>query len=314
MKVSTSHPSDATFRRWVRFLVLALTALAAMLFLPPSPASAAARLSIESGGVSRSAVVVLRDRLKLRRRPLVIVLHRGGGLGAHIRRRLGLEDIAQSSKPIFLYPDAIKGVWPAAPGADADRDIKFLHDLVEHFIKQGAVDPRRIFVVGVSSGGVFAYRAVCAGIGRPVAGLATLISAMPADLANCAPGPVAYVAVSNLSDPRIPYAGGKATLTEASFDALPAESAFALFAKNNSCGARREDKPFPEREPRGAAKLVRGSILAYTGCKAPVELIQVDRGGHRIPGRRTDRLEPVAEEEDFDAARAIWDFLKGNGA
>jgi polyhydroxybutyrate depolymerase len=314
LKVSASPPSDASVRRRVRFLVLALTALAALLFFPPSPASAAARLSIESGGVSRSAVVVLRDRLKLRRRPLVIVLHRGGGLGAHIRRRLGLEDIAQSSKPIFVYPDAINGVWPALPGADADRDVKFLHDLVEHFIRQGAVDPRRIFVVGVSSGGVFAYRAVCAGIGRPVAGLATLISAMPADLANCAPGPVAYVAVSNVSDPRIPFAGGKATLTEASFDALPAESAFALFAKNNGCGARREDKPFPEHEPRGAAKVARGSILTFTGCKAPVELVRVDRGGHRIPGRRTDRLEPVAEEEDFDAARAIWEFLKGNGA
>jgi len=301
-------------RRWIRFLVLALTALAAVTFFPPSPASAAARLSIDSGGLSRSAVVVLRDRLKLRRRPLVIVLHRGGGMGAHIRRRLGLEEVAESNKPIFVYPDAINGVWPAAPGADADRDVKFLHDLVEHFIKQGAVDPRRIFVVGVSSGGVFAYRAVCAGIGRPVAGLATLISAMPADLANCAPGPVAYVAVSNVSDPRIPFAGGKATLTEASFDALPAESAFALFAKNKSCEARREDKTFPEHEPRGATKFVRGSILTYTGCKAPVELIRVDGGGHRISGRRTDRLEPVAEEEDFDGARAIWEFLKGNGA
>jgi polyhydroxybutyrate depolymerase len=315
VKVSTSNPA-AAIRPSVRFFVLALAALACGLFFLPAPASAAARLTIESGGISRSAVVVLRDRLKLRRRPLVIVLHRGGGLGAHIRRRLGLEDVAQSSKPIFLYPDAINGVWPALPGADADRDIKFLHDLVEHFIKQGAVDPRRIFVVGVSSGGVFAYRAVCAGIGRPVAGLATLISAMPADLANCAPGPVAYVAVSNASDPRIPYAGGNATLTEASFDAMSAESAFALFAKNNSCGARREDKAFPEHEPRGAAtKLVRGAILSYTGCKAPVELIRVDRGGHRIPGRKPDRLEPVAaEEEDFDGARAIWDFLKRNGA
>ncbi len=84
-------------------------------------------------------------------------------------------------------------------------------------------------MVGVSSGGAFAYRAVCAGIGRPVAGIATLISAMPADLANCAPGPVAYVAVSNVSDPRIPYAGGKATLTEASFDALPGGERLCAF-------------------------------------------------------------------------------------
>ena len=314
MKVLTSNRSAAALRLSVRFLVLALAALAAGLFFLPAPASAAARLTIELGGISRSAVVVLRDRLKLRRRPLVIVLHRGGGLGARIRRRLGLEEVAESSKPIFLYPDAINGVWPAAPGADADRDLKFLHDLVEHFIKQGAADPRRIFLVGVSSGGVFAYRAVCAGIGRPVAGIATLISAMPADLANCAPGPVAYIAVSNASDPRIPYVGGLATLTEASFNALPAESAFALFARNNSCSGRREDKAFPEHEPRGAAKVMRGSIMSYTGCKAPVELIRVDRGGHRIPGRKPERVEPVAEEEDFDGARAIWDFLKRNGA
>lgn len=316
MRVSTSNRTAAVLRLSNRFLILALVSLAGWFVLSPAPASAAARLTIESGGVSRSAVVVLRDRLKLRRRPLVIVLHRGGGMGAHIRRRLGLEEVAESNKPIFVYPDAINGVWPAAPGADADRDVKFLHDLAEHFISQGAVDPRRIFVVGVSSGGAFAYRAVCAGIGRPVAGLATLISAMPADLANCAPGPVAYVAVSNVSDPRIPYAGGKATLTEASFDALPAESAFALFAKNNSCGARREDKAFPEHEPRGAAKFVRGSILSYAGCKASVELIRLESAGHRIPGRKPDRdrLEPVAEEEDFDASRAIWDFLKRNGA
>jgi polyhydroxybutyrate depolymerase len=317
LKVSTSNRSAAALRLPVRFLVLALAALACALVFTPAPASAAARLTIESGGISRSAVVVLRDRLKLRRRPLVIVLHRGGGLGARIRRHLGLEEVAESSKPIFVYPDAINGVWPAGPGADADRDIKFLRDLTERFIREGVVDPRRIFVVGVSSGGVFAYRAVCAGIGRPVAGLATLISAMPADLANCAPGPVAYVAVSNASDPRIPYAGGKATLTEANFDALPAESALALFARNNGCGARRDDRAFPEHESRGAAKFVRGAILSYAGCKASAELIRVDRGGHRIPGRKPDRqpaLEPAADEEDFDAARAIWDFLKRNGA
>jgi poly(3-hydroxybutyrate) depolymerase len=44
-----------------------------------------------------------------------------------------------------------------------------------------------------------------------------------------------------------------------------------------------------------------------------VELIRVDRGGHRIPGRKSGQ-EPVADDDEFDGARAIWDFLKRNGA
>jgi polyhydroxybutyrate depolymerase len=279
-----------------------------------APASAAARLAIESGGVSRGAVVVLHDRLKLRRRPLVIVLHRGGPLSAHFRRLLGLEEIAASAKPIFVYPEPINGAWPTAPGADADRDVKFLRDLVDHLISQGEVDPHRIFMVGVSSGGVFAYRAVCAGIGHAVDGLATLTSGMPADLANCAPPPMAYIAVANSGDPRIPFAGGPATLPGSTFDALPAEGAFALFAKANGCATRREDRPFPDHEAREArgSKSARGLVLSYGGCKKPVELIRVDIGGHRIPGHNHPPETPT-EEGDFDASRAVWDFLKRSG-
>ena len=290
-----------------------LLALAAGFFCPLAPASAAARLTLESGGISRSAVVVLRDRLKLGRRPLVIVLHRSGGIGAHVRRRLGLEEIAQSSKPIFVYPDAINGVWPVAPGAEADRDVRFLRDLVDHYVNEGAVDPRRIFIVGLSSGGAFAYRAACAGVGRPVAGLATLIAAMPDDLANCAPPPLAYISVNGQDDALVPYAGGKTTFADASFNSLPAEGALAIFARINGCGARRDERPIADRDKHDHS---RAFILSYAGCKAPVELIRVEGGGHRIPGRKSDpQLESSGGgNSDFDASRAVWEFLRRNGA
>ena len=288
-----------------------LLALGAMLLFS-APAAAAARLTVESGGVSRSALVVLRDRLKLHRRPLIIVLRRDGGI--HQRRHHGLEEAAESSKPIFVYPETESGSWPTAPGPAADRELLFLNDLTARVMKEAAVDPRKIYIVGVSSGGAFAYRAACAGFGHPLAGLATLISAMPDDLANCAPkAPVAYIAVSGAADPRIPFGGGPTTLPDASFSALPAETTLAAFAKAASCGARKEEKPIADRDPHDGSKAF---ILSYAGCKAPVELIRVDGGGHAIPGRKLEKQFEASggQNNDFDAYRAIWDFLKRNGA
>jgi poly(3-hydroxybutyrate) depolymerase len=45
-------------------------------------------------------------------------------------------------------------------------------------------------------------------------------------------------------------------------------------------------------------------------------MIRVDGGGHRIPGHKSDpQIEPVGgENNDFDASRTVWDFLKRNGA
>jgi polyhydroxybutyrate depolymerase len=296
-----------------RFPLAALMAAATLLCLPDQ-ASASARLTIESSGISRSAVVVVRERLKLRRRPLIIVLHRSGALGSRVRHGLGLEGAAQSNGPIFIYPEATSGGWPAKPGPDADRDLKFLRDLVDHYVSEGSVDPRKIFLVGVSSGGAFAYRAACAGIGRPVAGLATLISAMPDDLANCAPSaPLAYISVSGQADPLVPYAGGKTVFLESAFNSLSSEGALSVFARINGCGARREDHPIADRDKSDHS---RAYILSYAGCKAPVEMIRVDGGGHRIPGHKSDpQIEPVGgENNDFDASRTVWDFLKRNGA
>ena len=79
-----------------------------------APVLAAAVLTIDSAGLTQKAIIVERVPLKLARRPLVVVLHGENGNGARIRRRLALEKIADSNKPIFLYPDALGGHWTGA--------------------------------------------------------------------------------------------------------------------------------------------------------------------------------------------------------
>ena len=192
----------------------------------------------------------MHERLKLRRRPLVIVLHPTGGVGARAHRHVGLEEIAESSRPVFLYPDALGGEWPAAPGPDADRDVKFLRDLVDRFINDGSIDPRKIYLIGEAS-------AASSPIGRLAPELDVRWPVSRRSLPPCRPtspiappAPIAYIAISHVGDPRIPFAGGPAKINEAAFDALPAETALAVFAKNASCSAKREERPLADAIPQ----------------------------------------------------------------
>jgi polyhydroxybutyrate depolymerase len=292
-----------------------LLAVAASALLFPAQAEAAARLNIQSGGTVRSTVVVEHERLKLRRRPLIIVLHSTGGVGARVHRHGAFEEISETSKPVFLYPDALSGDWPVAAGPDSDRDVKFLRDLIERFVAEGAVDPRKIYLIGEASGGVLAYRALCAGLGRPLAGFAALGSGMPADLAGCAASPTPYIAVNYAGDPRVPIAGGPTKIAEAPFDAMPAESALALFAKNAGCSGKREERPLSERDSRGPHP-AKGVVLSYSGCKAAVELVRLEGTGLRLSSHLlTQHSTPYGDEGgEFDAPRKVWDFLKRNGA
>lgn len=307
-----------TFMFTVRSALLAAFCFSSLVFCNAAPASAAVKLTMELGGQKRTATVIERGRLKLARRPLIIVLHSANSHGGRVRGRLGLEQAANSAKPFFVYPDAIDGHWGAAAGPAADRDLTFLRDLVARFVNEGTVDRKKIFIVGLGSGGAMAYRAACAGLGQPLAGLAILLSSAPADLAECAPTrPTAYFAIVATADPLAPFGGGATSFKDAKYDALSGDAALMIFAKAAGCEAKKEPTLIPDRDPSDGT---RAFVDRFSGCKAPVEQVRIEGGGHHIPGRhhelgereRASNLGPT--NNDFDAPHYVWEFLRRAGA
>lgn len=314
--VAMSRESGRPPFRWrVQGFAAALAGLIAFglsACLLPASASAAARLYMKSGGVNRSAVVVEHEALKLRRRPLVIVL-RPRGMAAK-RHRFAFQDIVESRKPVFITPEPLGAGWPVAAGPAADRETTFLRDLINRFVGEGVGDPRKIFLVGESTGGVFAYRAACAGLEHPLAGIAALGAAMPADLASCGFNPMAFMAVNNIGNPNVPFEGGQARIGDAAFQALPAETTLSLFASRAGCAPKPEDHPVIERDSHGVNH-VRGAVLSFSGCKAPVEEVRL---GMALPNGVAQKpahpaATPMDEGRDVDAARRVWNFLRRNG-
>jgi polyhydroxybutyrate depolymerase len=281
-----------------------------------SALAAAAHVAIESGGQRRTAVLVERERLKLGRRPVIVVLHGGSGSGARVRRNLGLEETIRSRNVTLVYPDAINGHWGETKET-AQRDIDFLRTLLDRLIANGTADRRKIFVVGSSTGGMLALRMACERAGEAYAGVATIIANLPADIAESCqpPKPIPLMVINGTANPIMPYAGGTTKITDSKVDVVSTDATLAPFAKADGCGEGRTTIALPDRDPKDGT---RSYIDKLNGCKAPVELIRVEGGGHTIPGRfsaGTTRGQPVgAHTNDFDAAHAIWDFFRKLGA
>ena len=301
-----------------RRLLLGAYAFASLLGgLAAAPALAfSGRMSVESGGITRTAIVVEHDRLKRTRRAVVLVLHGGSGNGARIRRNLGFDEIGRLAGRILVYPDAVDGHWGDAEGPAAVRDVTFIRDLITKLVSDGIADRRRIFLVGTSTGGGMALRAICQS-GEAFAGAAVLIAGMPADLATSCkpPRPLALMMVLGTADTLVPYNGGVTNLADSKIEILPADTTLAIFARAASCSDTRTTTAIPDHDAHDGSRVY---IEKFTGCKAPVELLRVEGGGHSIPGRVATDTHNLpssvgTRNNDVDTTKLIADFFRPLG-
>lgn len=294
---------------------LLLAALLALAAAPGAARAASGRISIESGGVPRTAILVQHRRLKQARRPLVIVLRSTGEKSARLKKLFGLGELAGLTGPVLVYPDPVGGRWSDA-GPEAARDGVFIRDLVAKLVADRIIDRRKVFIVGVSNGGFAAFRVICDNA-QLFAGAAALITAMPADLAGTCmlSRPVPLMMIVGTADPAIPYAGGKASTPDSHVSVLSADATLAVFGKAAGCAEGRSSTIMPDRDTRDGT---RAWLDKLNGCKVPIELLRVEGGGHWAPGRgggsgvESGRGGP--RNHDVESVRLIWDFFRGLGA
>lgn len=141
-------------------------------------------------------------------RPLVIVLHGFSASADSTRSSFGMDVIADREDFVVAYPDGFGRTWnygipigkgeikPQAGGKTVD-DIAFLKALIERLAKTGQIDRSRIYLTGVSYGGMMAFAVACA-LSREIAAVAPLITGMSEQQrADCRPEralPMAVVA------------------------------------------------------------------------------------------------------------------------
>jgi polyhydroxybutyrate depolymerase len=218
--------------------------------------------------------------------PLVVVLHGAGATAKEVERRYHWDPLADREGFVVAYPQGIGRRWDDS----GTRDVKFLRALVVEVSRRSSIDPARVFVTGISNGGVMTYRAGC-GLADIVAAIGPVAAWFP----DCIPtAPVSVVHIHGLDDHVFGFAGGKGT--------PPVLEGLAAWRRADGCSD-------------GSTSVRAGEVVhtAWRSC-APgvaVDLYTIARGQHEWPGA-VPKAGNDAVSRALDATSTIWAFFEAH--
>jgi polyhydroxybutyrate depolymerase len=261
------------------FRAAALTALAAA---GCGRALLAEELRVNTANGLRTAIVRPADEA---RAPTVIVLHGALISAEYTVRWYGFSEAARRYGFAAVFPRGIALQWN--DGRDAWMsgvdDVGFLKRLARELVARGTADPARLYMVGISSGGMMTFRMLCEAA-ELFAGAGTIIASMPAAAgAKCRPGrPVPVVMFNGTADPLVPYRGGGVGFGGWQGRVWSAEGTAAFLARGNGCGPASKAR-LGGGSPPGAIRIVR---FDWQRCSSQrgVTLYRVEGGGHQVFG------------------------------
>lgn len=244
-------------------------------------------------------------------RPVLVAFHGPGGNGRRMERLTHLDQIADRYGFTVVYPDGPRGGWPLTAGPHLATATAFVDRMVDDVVRRGHADPRRVFVVGLSTGGMFTQLLGCSSAGR-LAGVAAVAGAMPAGAAQaCHPArPLRVLLVHGTQDAQVPYAGGMTSARAGRVEVLSEQADADLWRRLDGCpAARPQTHDLPEKFRDGT----RVSVAVTGGCGGGtgVAVYTVTGGGSAWPGGTRSQPPTLAGKpgRDFDAGQVIWRFF-----
>jgi polyhydroxybutyrate depolymerase len=279
--------------------------------------------SIDIKGVARSYSAQLPARKPA---PLVIVLHGNTQTGADMAARTSWPDVARREGFGVVFPNGLNRAWAdlrpntkragRAPPEGTD-DVGFIVALIEKFVRDGAADPRRIYVTGLSNGGAMTMTMICARADLFAAAASVIMNLTDDMAASCHPAKqVPMLMINGTADPLIPYEGGRGTSRFAVPGFWSTQQTFDFWRRVNGCDA--QDAAVAELDHRDQTDPTTVTRISAQCPKGrDVVLYRVNRGGHRMPGNASDVHFPRIvnmlfgpQNRDIDGAEVIWEFFR----
>ena len=262
--------------------------------------------------------------------PLLFVLHGGGGTPDAVAKLTGFDRLADSAGFIVAYPAAVNRHWNDGRGVlrfksqrENVDDVGFIARLIDRFAKEARADPGRVYVAGVSNGGMMCHRLGCELSGK-VAAIASVAAAVPENLeaesksnirCRIAEGrhdgakPVSVLMINGTADPLVPWQGGGVGLVAKRGYVLSAPQSVRFWVERDGCVAEPDTSLLPHVDVNDSTR-VRKEAYGRGGQGSEVVLYTVEGGGHTWPGgaARPARFGQCCR--DMNATEVIWEFFR----
>lgn len=276
---------------------------------PPQTADLLTVETLQSGTRSRTYSVYYDGQPE--GKPVVIALHGGGGDGATMATQANLVDKAKREGFVLVLPHGTGrlpgvGTWNAggccayAARENVD-DVAFIGRVIEDVEARLETDRSRVYVIGISNGGMLAFR-IAGEMPHRIAAVGTVVGAIFADQ----PQPeiaVPVIMITAAKDEIVPSAGGMSShrLVKRS-QMKPFKSARAtaeFWAQVNGCAP-------------GAHQTITGVVRAqtYQDCVAETVHLIIENASNAWPGGQKMRMEGATPSTAINATDALWSFVQ----
>jgi polyhydroxybutyrate depolymerase len=279
--------------------------------------------TLDHGGVIRAyAVHYPRNQTPDHPLPLVFALHGAGGADAQsMSRSTGFNAIADREGFILVYPQGINGNWNDGRGKVFNRrkdiskvdDVGFVSRMLDQFVASGQADPRRIYITGVSNGGMMTHR-LGIELSEKLAAIAPVIANIPTKIATRRPAqPLSVLVMNGTEDSIIPWAGGDLRRLGRDYGSvLSTEQSVTYWADVAQLPlAQGRRQLLADRLPDDRCQ-VAVDTFRLPGREAEVVLYSIIGGGHTVPGSTIPDFKRIVGPKcmEINAAEVIWEFFK----
>ncbi len=226
-------------------------------------------------GLTRSWYEYRPPHLPAGRVPVVVAFHGFLGSPLDLLQPTGLDAEAGRDGFLVVLPVGVNRSWNAGSccGHATTDDVRFTSSMLSSLITRGIADPARVYAIGFSNGGMFAYRLGCE-LTTAFAGIGVVEGTMTAPCP--AHRPVNLVVIHQLGDAIVPYEG-LATVRNNLGPFVSVPASIEAWERSEDCSS---------------PTLRRGLPTAVVVCPsgATVELAAIPGGSHTWPASAAGTL------------------------